>query len=310
MSVKKIAGKFLLENGINEFKFSFEYLVQIAHNNTWYLNGYNKVSEIINNPDISENCYDKKGFTCAISKDKKLEFYIFYKNDLSYDEKINVILHEIGHIMMKHTYHGSILDKKEDIDIKNKQEVEANMFACEVLAPSCVLEYLKKDTAEDIKNITRLSYDDSLKYITELHRAKDDYDDYIKNKILKQYKKCINSIKKNEFKDVISKNSFIKSAFLGLITLSIISIFSVMYLINKDTKTENSTEIQLNNKPSIEESTKENNIANKNIVYVTSAGKKYHLSDCRYIKNKTNIHKFSLDDAKKIGYRPCSLCIK
>lgn len=86
--------------------------------------------------------------------------------------------------MMKHTYHGSILDKKEDIDIKNKQVLEANMFACEVLAPSCVLEYLKKDTAEDIKNITRLSYDDSLKYITELHRAKDDYDDYIKNKIV------------------------------------------------------------------------------------------------------------------------------
>lgn len=43
-------------------------------------------------------------------------------------------------------------------------------------------------------------------------------------------------------------------------------------------------------------------------VYVTSSGKKYHLSGCRYIKNKTNIKSLSQSEAQYLGYSPCSVC--
>jgi len=43
-------------------------------------------------------------------------------------------------------------------------------------------------------------------------------------------------------------------------------------------------------------------------VYVTKKGKKYHVEDCRWIKNRETI-KMSEEEAVKKGYKPCS-CIK
>lgn len=42
------------------------------------------------------------------------------------------------------------------------------------------------------------------------------------------------------------------------------------------------------------------------IVYVTNTGKKYHRGTCRYLK-KSKIP-ISLEDAKRQGYGPCSVC--
>jgi beta-lactamase superfamily II metal-dependent hydrolase len=41
-------------------------------------------------------------------------------------------------------------------------------------------------------------------------------------------------------------------------------------------------------------------------VYVTDSGEKYHADGCRYLKKSK--HKISLADAKKQGYKPCSVC--
>lgn len=42
------------------------------------------------------------------------------------------------------------------------------------------------------------------------------------------------------------------------------------------------------------------------IVYITNAGKKYHLGNCRYL-NKSKVQ-ISLTDAKSRGYEPCNVC--
>ncbi|MDP4132792.1 MAG: hypothetical protein Q8882_02130 [Bacillota bacterium] len=42
---------------------------------------------------------------------------------------------------------------------------------------------------------------------------------------------------------------------------------------------------------------------------VTQNGKKYHTSDCRFVKGKDNLRYFTLDDLIDMGYEPCSECI-
>ena len=42
------------------------------------------------------------------------------------------------------------------------------------------------------------------------------------------------------------------------------------------------------------------------IVYVTNTGKKYHLDGCRYLRQSRIPIK--LEDAKREGYTPCSVC--
>lgn len=44
-------------------------------------------------------------------------------------------------------------------------------------------------------------------------------------------------------------------------------------------------------------------------VKVTKSGKKYHLPDCRYVTYKTNTTELELEEALKIGYTPCSVCL-
>lgn len=342
MSIQKIAWNFILNNDISEFKISLDTITDIVKKNGWYINTYNDSSDIMKDLKISNEHKNKKGFTYAnLKANNEIEYFIFFQNNLSYGDKIFVILHEIGHIMINHTYCrncGNILGRNSDDGVNVKQELEADMFAFEVLAPSHILEQLDNNTAEEIKNISLLSYDDALKYITELHKYKHEGEDLseLKNKLSKQYKKYMYNIKKNEFKKVISKNMFVKSMFLGLITLSIISVFSTLHLINTNSKLKkhigitdlSNTEIESQLYPSIfptmpltelqlENTTEspdanisEKNYVNEKTVYVTSSGKKYHLQDCRYVKNKTNIQKFGINDALKSGYKPCSVCIR
>lgn len=53
------------------------------------------------------------------------------------------------------------------------------------------------------------------------------------------------------------------------------------------------------------------NVSNQNAtdqvtVYITPHGKKYHLKDCRTIKNTSTA--ISLKEAKEKGYTPCKVC--
>lgn len=45
-----------------------------------------------------------------------------------------------------------------------------------------------------------------------------------------------------------------------------------------------------------------------NTFYVTSAGKKYHRKSCITVKYKTNVTKYTLNEAIGAGYKPCLIC--
>lgn len=57
--------------------------------------------------------------------------------------------------------------------------------------------------------------------------------------------------------------------------------------------------------PTGEYQTDENNAT---IVYITTAGKKYHLEGCQYIKDKNNLIEIFIDEAEAAGYEPCKVC--
>lgn len=62
--------------------------------------------------------------------------------------------------------------------------------------------------------------------------------------------------------------------------------------------------------PAIHTSTPTENISQNQDVVVTIAGTKYHLPDCRYVKNKTNVIEEDINTAINDGYAPCKICIK
>ena len=43
--------------------------------------------------------------------------------------------------------------------------------------------------------------------------------------------------------------------------------------------------------------------------YVTNSGEKYHTSDCPIIKEKTNIHRFTIEEYESGKFEPCQICL-
>lgn len=43
--------------------------------------------------------------------------------------------------------------------------------------------------------------------------------------------------------------------------------------------------------------------------YVTESGSKYHLSDCRIIRDKTNTRRLTYEDMEEGKYEPCEVCL-
>lgn len=62
----------------------------------------------------------------------------------------------------------------------------------------------------------------------------------------------------------------------------------------------------------VEQSVPQENVVHdtaETTVYITNSGKKYHLPECRYIKNKTNVIECSMSEAINMGYHPCKVCV-
>ena len=77
------------------------------------------VALIIENLKLDNLISEQKGFTYTDSKNR----LVFVHEDLSEDEKINVLLHEEGHIFCGH------IEEKTCLGRDVQQEVEANEFA-------------------------------------------------------------------------------------------------------------------------------------------------------------------------------------
>lgn len=116
--VKKEVRKFLKQI---DYDVSLSKLLQLSTYNIHFYNGENLSGDTILD-SIGETEYAKTVNSFCLKKNERK--VIFIKNGIDYEEKVFLILHEIGHLILEH-------DKNQDTYFVKtlEQEQEANLFA-------------------------------------------------------------------------------------------------------------------------------------------------------------------------------------
>lgn len=128
-SIKKLAHEFCKKYKVH--KPSYESMSNIAETIGYTIVEFNyiyndePVAILIEKLKLDDAILREKGFTYVDSRQR----LIFINEDLSSDEKLMVIVHEIGHIVCNHFSHINI------IGLGVQEENQANEFAHYVLSP-------------------------------------------------------------------------------------------------------------------------------------------------------------------------------
>lgn len=342
-NIRRIADQFLIDQVyMDKLPLSLENIFQIAKHNEWDIYYYSQAHTIFQtlkdiNIDIEPITHNKNAFT-IISND--ILPTIFINDNITLNEKIFALCHEIGHIVLQHSCHDGLLGNSDNNVTNTLQEKEADIFAYELIAPIPFLKQLKIKSYKDIKNVTWLDSTMSKNQFLEYLDEKDSSSYLVSNETEVEFcNKFKNSFKKYKHH---SKKFHIKK--LAIIAISIllclafiigVSIFMINRIHNLDSNninlptseisdeiiiTEEITNTTSQEKPIIS-TTPDSEInepnsfpqtdydTNKNkIVYITKSGTKYHNQNCHFVSNKDNLSKITLGKAEQLGYEPCSFC--
>lgn len=272
--LKKYAYTFILHNKFNPFELDFEALAQILKNNNIQTLDIESNQKLINILQISN-------FNNTFFYNLENKPIIFYKKSLNYKEKIFSILHELGHIVLNHTGNNFTFE----------QEEEANLFACEVLFPSVLINYAKYNSVEEIVNNSLLDCKQAHFYLKNISEC--NMNNLINELILHKFKsRFLEQIEQPHSKK--RKYLFIS---LASIIIFLIIIANITLLNNKHSAINVSSEI------------KQEIGSNINTVFITKTGSKYHLKNCHHLKNRASI-KLNIKNDKVIlkNYEPCKIC--
>lgn len=164
-----------------------------------------------------------------------------------------------------------LLGHKDDCP---QNEIDADMLACILIAPKENLPSNIK-SARDISSLCQIPIDKAEMYWQEIKP----------NKRRRTIPLCI-------------------CALLTILAMAV----CIHILPSQNDKTDTAEET-----PAVTEQTTPHENANpdrsETTVYITNSGKKYHLPECRYIKNKTNVIECSISEAINMGYQPCKVCM-
>lgn len=282
MQIKNLAWGFLLENDIEDFRQDLESVIALVKQKGWRIYSYQEKRELLEEFEVVEYAAEHNGFTYVFHQ----EYIIFYKDELAYNQKIFVIMHEIGHIEAHHTYSGCILGQADTSWKTNEQEQEADIFACECLAPSCILSSMGADTVEKLKRMSLLPDRYNSQQIAEIHRTEGEERSKKAKELCQKYQDYIKSYKKDRLKEQAVR--IVRSPF------PYIAVIIVMTVLLVASKTFWSVPAQ------------EGRDALQQTVYVTKSGTKYHRVNCGYLKN-TDLA-ITVEQALANGYSPCSIC--
>lgn len=170
-----------------------------------------------------------------------------------------------------------------------------------MLAPSCIFKEMEIYSIDDIIKLSKLP----VKHITQhIPNITNFYSlDDISERLIKIFNEYItkNTYNKEETKiKPKPKKPYLKFFGIGSI-LTVCLIFILASLKNNITPNKIPNNTTSNN--SIE-------VANNKIFYATKTGTKYHLKDCRYVKDKIDLIQLNINDENFKNYEPCSVCIK
>ena len=201
MNMKEIAWKFLLDNDIDDFRINLDEALDLVKRNGWRIFSYLEQPELLTALGVEEFAKNHEAFTIVHNG----EYIIFYKDELSYNEKIFVIMHEVGHIVGKHTYNHCVVGHSSAMGEINLQEQEANLFACEVLAPSCILKRLHIESIEKLKKMKLLPEQYIPSFLIKILDSSDEQENDYEKKILKKYRTFIHTYQLRRWKHQLYK---------------------------------------------------------------------------------------------------------
>lgn len=226
---------------------------------------------------------------------------IFYRHDLSEEEKIQVFAHELGHIELEHFSKIGVLGYTPDGILNNAQENEANDFALEFQAPSCILKKAQFKTLDELHKNTLLNGCLLKQVYANIYSEESISTD--EELLISKFKGYLLLHEKVHEKDKR------KPVFGYVIPTVIIITVTTILLSNipKQTKQENIKPLpEIKTFTQVETSAPQTQ--RENLVIITSSGKKYHKPTCMYVKDKTNTVSLSIEEAINMGYESCEVC--
>ena len=134
-SVLLKADGLLLNHYINRLPLTLEELERIVHDMDWLLDTYQEATDFISRAGIADFVKEHKAFATIYDG----QAVILYDGQLPYSEKLQYICHEMGHIVLQHTTENGVIGLCDDTKRMVSQEEEADAFAAEMMAPTCVI---------------------------------------------------------------------------------------------------------------------------------------------------------------------------
>lgn len=319
--------KTLIDNDICKIPLSNDTIERVIKNQGYKIVAYNiplsgedyKDFESLNLVHTAENY---KAFTYVKGNNK----YVFYRSTLTSEKKMRIFAHELGHIMLNHLSAPGVRCSTEFQD-ENNQEREAEEFALEFLAPTCILKAMRVVKPDEISRFTSLDEMSAKNVYFKVHNHK---------RNTSEEKELLENFKTKRLYNILLPIFLI----VGIIVAIVIT-----YCVIDDNKNDNSNQNQniivtptehalftpyfeseqrieqtpyvdmQNENKGVESQYKANddiegdNKGDKNeVVVVTKTGDKYHLPDCQHVRGKTDLTELTKQEAIDKGYEACKVC--
>ena len=277
----------LLENGVTQLPITSIQVKNIIKKYGWDIVEYSLESNIhiklLDKYNVLSIAERSKAFTVK-SIDEQL---VFIRAGLSANDRRLLLAHELGHIVLGHMSDCSVLGYTPAGLIDEGQEDEANEFALEFLAPTCILSQKRINTPQLISAATLLD-DKRSRLVADEVRNHKKHTDY-------EAKLC------NQFNEIKQKNIKIRYIVVAIIT-ALILVTATITVNYKSQENIEQTQVIQEATP-----TSEPQIMDIDVV-VTKSGQKFHTPNCKHIKDKPNLIHMTINEAIQAGYEACEDC--
>lgn len=295
-SARYTAEQMLLDMGISKLPITSKDIQEYLEYNKWDFIAYNlNQEEQIKNLTTFHILDIAKKKTCFSYKMENRKI-IFYRQELSEQERLVQFAHELAHIQYDHFSGYRILGYTEDGTENQSQEEEANDFAVEFLAPTYILHQAHIKTEEEIQSYTLLNKKYSGRVLSNLQ----DKESITGNE--KRLSKSFKTYIANHTKHKLKRMTGIAAPVVAVI--SALTVMLSVFITNHNQE-EDIKQVQTTSVPAATEERTQIEAGN---VYITTSGKKYHRPTCGFVKNKSNVLEISVEEAIKTGYKPCEVC--
>lgn len=312
--IRILAWDFAVRCGFCRLPVRLEDLLGVARFQGWDVFSYHEGEQALAALHLTEYAQELSAFTII----DQANCVIFYRDELDYSDKLFTIAHEMGHIVLGHTYYGKLGKRNgRSVDV---QEQEADIFAYELLAPSCVVRQCRVTSALELRYMgigsrAEFYFLQILSQSREIHCLE-------RKKLLNQFRQYIREYLKEKRANAAPSDSphwGQRLIAIGL-TASIAFLgFCFVYQMNHWQEDAPVTVIRSQGiaaRESSGEQTLETGSFDasmtqdgaSSVVYVTSSGKKYHRAECTYVEGKDNLIEMTREEAEEEGYEPCSVC--